>query len=69
MTEKEFVYWLRDFFKIHSPQTLSAKQTKIISDHLKLVFNKVTPESNSVKQYQLSPVPPFITMCSSENNG
>lgn len=48
MTEREFCYWLQGIFEINdlSPgqdEKLSGAQVRVIRDHLKLVFTKVTP--------------------------
>jgi hypothetical protein len=44
MTTEQFVYWLQGFMEICNPETLDENQTQIIKDHLKLVFDKQTPE-------------------------
>lgn len=46
MTAEQFVYWLQGFMEMSEPQSLSEKQTTIIKDHLKLVFDKQTPDRN-----------------------
>ena len=45
MTERDFCYWLQGFIELsgNNLSGLSATQVKQISDHLNLVFNKVTP--------------------------
>ena len=43
MTTEQFVYWLQGFMEICNPETLDESQTQIIKDHLKLVFDKQTP--------------------------
>ena len=43
MTAEQFTYWLQGFFEINDPETLGARETQIIKDHLKLVFEKQTP--------------------------
>jgi len=43
MKPEEFVYWLQGFMEMENPKTLNLRQTKIIKDHLKLVFDKKTP--------------------------
>ena len=47
MTPENFAYWLQGLLE-GNPQILkdglTATQTRIIQDHLNLVFNKVTPE-------------------------
>ena len=43
MTAEQFTYWLQGFFEIHNPGSIGHKETQIIQDHLKLVFEKQTP--------------------------
>lgn len=43
MDSLSFCYWLQGVFEVTNPKTLNAEQTQMIKDHLKLVFNKVTP--------------------------
>ena len=51
MTPEQFVYWLQGQFELKGGDTeLSQEQIKMISDHLKTVFNKVTPELPVVTQ-------------------
>jgi hypothetical protein len=38
-----FVFWLKGFFEMTNPKTISEQQTTMIRDHLALVFDKVTP--------------------------
>jgi len=49
MNEKEFCLWLHGYFELQNPDSISETQTKIIRDHLALVFNKVTPERHEPK--------------------
>jgi hypothetical protein len=44
MTSEQFVYWLQGFLEIAEPKGLTSKQRQIIQDHLKLVFDKQTPD-------------------------
>lgn len=46
MDERTFVYWLQGFVEIADSDTISEKQWLIIKDHLKLVFDKKTPDRN-----------------------
>ena len=46
MTPEQFVYWLNGYLEMENPKTLGLKQTKMIKDHLNIVFNKVTPKRN-----------------------
>lgn len=42
MKEEEFCRWLKGFFEIANPDFIDPTQTKIIKEHLDLVYNKVT---------------------------
>lgn len=45
MNAQEFCYWLKGYFELSKNRdSLTPEQVKIINDHLRLVFNKVTPE-------------------------
>lgn len=44
MNSETFVYWLQGFVEIANTDTISEKQWQIIKDHLKLVFDKKTPD-------------------------
>ena len=44
MNESTFVYWLQGFVEIANTDTISENQWQIIKDHLKLVFDKKTPD-------------------------
>jgi hypothetical protein len=50
MTEQEFTRWLQGWVELENGKTPTADQWKMIVDHLKLVYQKVTPEldDNSV---------------------
>ena len=43
MTSEQFTFWLQGFMEINDPETLGVRETQIIKDHLKLVFDKQTP--------------------------
>ena len=43
MTAEQFTYWLNGFIELGEGQVPTDKQWQIIKDHLRLVFNKVTP--------------------------
>lgn len=49
MNESTFVYWLQGFVEIANTDTISEKQWQIIKDHLKLVFDKKTPDRSRVE--------------------
>lgn len=44
MTSEQFTYWLQGFFELSIDGCSLTKREQIIKDHLKEVFNKVTPE-------------------------
>ena len=44
MKESDFVYWLQGFVELSDTDTISEKQWLMIKDHLKLVFDKKTPD-------------------------
>jgi hypothetical protein len=44
MTPENFCYWLQGFVEIGEPVTLSKQQLQVLKDHLKLVFDKKTPD-------------------------
>ena len=43
MTAEQFVYWLQGFMEINDPDTISKSETRVIKNHLALVFDKQTP--------------------------
>jgi hypothetical protein len=43
MTPEQFTYWLQGYFEISNATELNKEQTKVIKDHLSLLFDKVTP--------------------------
>ncbi len=47
MTPENFCYWLQGFFELHDKgrfEVIDAERARIIRDHLREVFIKVTPE-------------------------
>ena len=53
MNANEFCYWLQGYFELnHSNYELNEQQVKVIKDHLKLVFNKVTPDYSKPVYYK-----------------
>lgn len=51
MTPEQFTYWLQGFIEVENPKTLNLRQTKIIKDHLNLVFKKETPKRNNTNDF------------------
>jgi hypothetical protein len=45
MSPQDFCYWLQGFLEMTDTNKMSEKQVLMIREHLKLVFNKVTPTS------------------------
>lgn len=43
MEAKDFCYWLQGYLEMSSVKTLNEQELQILRDHLKLVFEKVTP--------------------------
>jgi hypothetical protein len=44
MTESDFTRWLQGWVELEKGKLPTAEQWKMITDHLKLVYTKVTPE-------------------------
>ena len=60
MTAEQFTYWLQGFMEINNPETLGVRETQIIKDHLKLVFDKQTPDRNPIlKDNPETTLPPY----------
>ena len=60
MTAEQFTYWLKGFFELQNPHSLTGLQVQKIKDHLDLVFDKITPERDGggLKTFE-SPIPPY----------
>lgn len=58
MSPETFVYWLQGFVELTETDSISDKQWLVIKDHLKLVFDKKTPDRN---QITVSPSTPKLT--------
>jgi len=56
MNTTEFVYWLQGMFELTDTKTLNENQVKIIKEHLKLVFEKKTPDISPVETKKESSV-------------
>ncbi len=50
MTEKDFVFWLQGFVELTETDSISDKQWLVIKDHLKLVFDKKTPDRSLLEK-------------------
>lgn len=49
MTPESFVYWLQGFVELSESDAVpNEKQWLVIKDHLKLVFDKKTPDRNEL---------------------
>ena len=55
MTTDNFCYWLQGFFEMTDTDKLTKKQIGIIKDHLKLVFDKQTPNYDSAGTLTVPP--------------
>lgn len=54
MTAEQFTYWLQGFVELNGAMP-NEVQWKSITDHLKVVFNKVTPNRFASGGYITSP--------------
>ena len=66
MTAEQFVYWLQGYMEINDPQTISKTETQIIKDHLKLVFDKQTPDRSNMTEIvgvpnSTQPIQPYVS--------
>ncbi len=52
MDSTQFAYWLQGYLEISGAKELNEKQLKIVQDHLKLVFTKITPSYGGYVQQQ-----------------
>ena len=56
MNSESFTYWLQGFVELSDTDTISERQWLTIKDHLKLVFDKKTPDrSDFPKSPTLTP--------------
>lgn len=46
MNERNFAYWLQGFFELTDSNNLTEEQVIMIKEHLQLVFNKSTSNTN-----------------------
>ena len=50
MTPERFTDWLQGFVEIQQSESITDTQWLIIKDHLKLVFDKKTPDRNLAEE-------------------
>jgi len=65
MTAEQFVYWLQGFMEVADPSELDGRQTQQIKNHLKLVFDKRTPEVSlpMVQHKESFRITPYTITC------
>ena len=70
MTPEQFVYWLQGFMEMADPKELNKTQTTQIKDHLKLVFDKKTPEVSlpPIQHGEGFRITPYQITCDDNNN-
>jgi hypothetical protein len=51
MEPRDFCYWLKGYLELEKPIWLDTPRLRIVSDHLELVFNKVTPDRTKEASY------------------
>jgi hypothetical protein len=61
MTAEQFVYWLQGYMEIDNPLMLNTRETRIVKDHLALVFDKKTPEREEEKESGINLVYDFTS--------
>jgi hypothetical protein len=61
MTPEQFTYWLQGFIELSNPTHLTTRQLEIVKDHLASVFDKKTPNRNTVGWTPEWPVMPGTT--------
>ncbi len=44
VTPEQFCYWLQGYMELADNEGMTERQVQTIADHLKTVFNKVTPD-------------------------
>lgn len=55
MTPEQFCYWLQGFLEMRdSDDIIPCEQVKMVREHLRTVFGKVTPELSPSASRQLS---------------
>lgn len=75
MTNEQFTYWLQGFVELHGGQP-NPSQWKMIKEHLKTVFKKITPDVVNLGQGTIQvpypttdPYPPFHSSGQGINSG
>ena len=70
MTPEQFAYWLQGFMEMADPKELNKTQTQQIKDHLKLVFDKKTPEVSlpMIQREEPFRITPYTITCDDNNN-
>lgn len=61
MTAEQFVYWLQGYMEIANPSSLGVGETRIIKDHLDLVFDKKPSERKEEKELGINLVYDFTS--------
>ena len=70
MTAEQFTYWLQGFMEVADPARLGERETQQIKDHLKLVFDKQTPDRSlpSIQHGDGFRITPYQITCDDNNN-
>jgi hypothetical protein len=70
MTAEQFVYWLQGFMEMADPKELNKTQTTQIKNHLKLVFDKRTPDVSlpMIQREEPFRITPYQITCDDNNN-
>ena len=66
MTSRDFCYWLQGFFEITSPIYINDTQTKLVQQHLNMVFiHEIDPSFPAEQQKALTEAhkPKMVPMC------
>ena len=58
MPDRDFCLWLQEFFELTGATEVTKEQTKMIKEHLALVFNKVTPTLGEETKIEWPPLMP-----------
>lgn len=62
MNEKDFCYWLNGYIELNG-ELPSPQQWEMIKEHLKLVFNKVTPPPKPPSLRQIKEGVEIVGLC------